>query len=35
MASPEGDKLPSGVFHPVVYKIEAYILQIAEKWKWN
>ena len=35
MASPEGDKLPSGVFDPVIYKIEAYILQIAEKWKWN
>ena len=35
MASPEGEQLLVGVFHAIMDKIEADILQIAKKWNWK
>ena len=35
MAIYVGDKLLAGVFHPILDKVEADILQIAKLWNWK
>ena len=35
IASSKGDQLLKGVFHAIMDKIEAGILQIAKKWNWK
>ena len=35
MARSEGDQVLAGVFHAVMEKKEADILQIAKKWNWK